>query len=75
MTDYRLTITQEITVTEQELNKLYDTLENTQQRILLVYDITNNVHLLDWAYVKSCSWSEHNQAVMRPSTLPEEKVS
>lgn len=73
--DYKLKIEQEIVVSEQELNKLYKTLEETQQRILLVSDASNNVHLLDWGYVKNCTWSEYNNTVMRPATLPEEKVN
>ncbi len=71
--DYKVTITQEFVLDEVEHNKLYSTINGTKQRILLVHDNRNIVHMLDWNYVTNCDWQEHSGAMVRPTTLPEEK--
>ena len=72
---YKLIITSEYEVSENELNRIYDLLEQTEQRVFLVQDILGLYHIYDRNFVIRMDWDkatrEYNST--RPDTLPEQE--
>lgn len=81
MKSYTLQITQEFRVSGEEIQKVFDILDKTPQRILLIMDTEGNHHLFDWNYVTESHYlNERVEKILRPEYVPEhlpemEKIS
>lgn len=65
MTTYKFTYTQQITISRKEYNRVGKLIESGH-RIILIKDVENNYHLIDWHYVR------HNDIeAIKPEGLPE----
>lgn len=65
MTTYKFTYTQQITISRKEYERVGKLIESGH-KIILIKDVENNHHLIDWYYVR------HNDIeAIKPESLPE----
>jgi len=62
---YQITITQQIILSKQEYERMYEILEKGNN-IVLVYDVDGNKHLYDWKFVV-----HSDVEILKPVNLPE----